>query len=98
MVGGGTVSVPKSIKGIPVKTQTVQGRGDTDLSSQLKKNGLARMTGEDRRPYRSSTSSDRLVDLVGSDGKIYTGTWNKYFDGGVEVVNIMERSKKPGAR
>ena len=90
--------IPAAIRGVPVNTKKVVAKGDTDLSAQLHKNGLARMTGEDRRPYRSSTSSDRLVDLQGSDGKIYTGTWNKYFNGDVEVINIMESSKKSGSR
>jgi len=87
-------SVPKSIQGANLKTSGhVTGNSLDALNSELNKRGLAF-----KREYRSSTSHDLLMDMVGSDGKMYTGTLDRYFDGGLDVHGIKLRPYKSGSR
>lgn len=82
----------------PDTSRHLSADGITTINDTLRGAGFARMQGTQRGPYRSRTSSDQLIDLIGSDGRIYTGTWDRYSDGSVDVHSIKLRSKKTGAR
>lgn len=48
-------------------------------------------------PYRSNTSSDMLMDIVGND-RVFTGTYNRYSDGGVELIDLKPKVKSVSAK
>ena len=89
-------SIPRSIAGKSLQLTDdthVTGSSRNELNSNLNDRGLAF-----QREYFSSTSRDTLMDLVGSDGRMYTGTLNRYFDGGLELLDIKLRPDKSGSR
>lgn len=66
-----------------------------DLTDKLNKNGLKLDAADAHTMENSNSLNGEKVTMYDKDGNEYRGTYNKYSDGGREIVNIKKTADSP---
>jgi len=70
-------------------------RNYSDLTDKLNKNGLKMDSADVHTIQNSNSLNGKKVTMYDKDGNEYKGTYNKYSDGGREIVNIKKTADSP---
>ena len=85
----------KTGKEAVAKTSTdnvTSARNYSDLTDKLNKNGLKMDSADAHTIQNSNSLNGKKVTMYDRDGNEYQGTYNKYSDGGSEIVDIKRAS------